>query len=94
MILIKPFVTEVSYDRYMLIYANLDEGNGIGECYSPLKLLIQAHLLLCCLLIKSLKFYSMLKNIYSVTSHIASKTLQKARQGFSVILPKFHLNFI
>ena len=44
MILIKSFLTEVSYDRFKLIYAYLNEGEKIRECYSCLKIIIQAHL--------------------------------------------------
>ena len=44
MILIKSFLTEVSYDRFKLIYAYLNEGEKIRECYSCLKMIIQAHL--------------------------------------------------
>ena len=43
MILIKSFLTGVSYDRFKLIYANLNEGDEVRECYSPLKLMIQVY---------------------------------------------------
>ena len=44
MILIKSFLTEVSYDRFKLIYAYLNEREKVRECYSCLKMIIQAHL--------------------------------------------------
>ena len=44
MILMKSFLTEVLYDRLKLIYTYLNEENKVRECYSCLKMIIQAHL--------------------------------------------------
>ena len=44
MILIKSFLTGVLYDCLKLIYACLNEGDKVRECYSCLKMMIQAHL--------------------------------------------------
>ena len=44
MILIKSFLTGVSYDRFKLTYVNLNEQDRVRECYNCLKLMIQAHL--------------------------------------------------
>ena len=43
MILIKSFLTGISYDRFKLIYANLNDGDKVRECYSPLILMMQVH---------------------------------------------------
>ena len=42
MILIKSFLTGVLYDCFKLIYAYLNEGNEVCECYSCSKMVIQA----------------------------------------------------
>ena len=44
MILVKPYLTEVLHDCFKLPYANVNEGDKAGECYSCLKLMIQAHI--------------------------------------------------
>ena len=44
MILIKSFLTGVLYDCFKLIYASLNEEDKFRECYSCLKMRIQAHL--------------------------------------------------
>ena len=44
MILIKSFLTGVLYDCFKLIYAYLNKGYNVRECYSCLKMMIQAHL--------------------------------------------------
>ena len=44
MILVKSFRRGVSYDRFQLTYANLNEGDKVRKCYSRLKSTIQAHL--------------------------------------------------
>ena len=44
MILIKSFLTEVSYNCFKLIYAYLNEGDKVREYYSCLKMIVQAHL--------------------------------------------------
>ena len=38
MILIKSFLTGVLYDCFKLIYAYLNEGDKVHECYSCLKM--------------------------------------------------------
>ena len=44
MILIKPFITGVLYDYFKLICAHINEGDKIRECYSCVKMIVQAHL--------------------------------------------------
>ena len=43
-ILIKSFLTGVLCDCFRLIYAYLNERDKVRECYSCLKIVIQAHL--------------------------------------------------
>ena len=43
-ILIKSLLTRVLYDCFKLIYAYLNERDKVCECYSCLKMVIQAHL--------------------------------------------------
>ena len=43
MILIKSFLTGVSYDGFKLIYANFNDGDKVRECYSTLILMMQVH---------------------------------------------------
>ena len=43
-ILIKSFLTGVLHDFFKLIYAYLNEGDKVCECYSCLKMVIQPHL--------------------------------------------------
>ena len=38
------YLNKVLYDCFELIYAYLNEGDKDGECYSCLKMMIQAHL--------------------------------------------------
>ena len=44
MIYIKPFLTGILYDCFKLIHAYLNEGHKVRECYSCLKMIVQAHL--------------------------------------------------
>ena len=44
MILIKSFLTGVLYDCFKFIYAYLNEGDEVRECYGCLKMMIQVHL--------------------------------------------------
>ena len=44
MILIKSFLKGVLHDCFKLIYAYLNEGDKVRECYSCLTMMIQAHL--------------------------------------------------
>ena len=44
MILIKSFLIAVLYDCFKLIYAYLNEEDKVRECYSSLKMVVQAHL--------------------------------------------------
>ena len=44
MILIKSFLTRVLYDCFKLINVYLNEGDKVRECYSCLKIVIQAQL--------------------------------------------------
>ena len=44
MILITSFLTGVLYDYFKLIYAYLNEGRKVHECYSCFKMIAQANL--------------------------------------------------
>ena len=44
MILIKSFLTGILYDCFKRIYASLNEGDKVRECYSCWKMMIQSHL--------------------------------------------------
>ena len=44
MIFIKSFSTGVLYDCLKLIHLYLNEGDKVRECYSCLKMMVQAHL--------------------------------------------------
>ena len=44
MILIKLFLTGALYNCFKLIYAYLNKGDKVSECYSCLKMMIQAYL--------------------------------------------------
>ena len=44
MILIKSFLTKVLYDCIKRTHAYLNERDKVRECYSYLKMMIQAHL--------------------------------------------------
>ena len=44
MLLIKPFLTGVLYDCFKFIHAYLNEGDKVSECFSCLKMMIQAPL--------------------------------------------------
>ena len=55
MIYIKSFLTGVLYDYFKLIHAYLNEGHKVRECYSCLKMIVQAHLYVVFLPIFSIK---------------------------------------
>ena len=42
MILVKSFLTRVSYDCFKVMYAYLNEGDKVRECYRYLKMIVQA----------------------------------------------------
>ena len=44
MVVIKSFITEVFYDHFKPIFTYLNEGEKVCECYSRLKLMVEAHL--------------------------------------------------
>ena len=50
-ILIKSFLTGVLNDYFRLIYAYLNEGDKVCECYGVIKMVMQAHLYVNFLLI-------------------------------------------
>ena len=75
MILIKSFLTGVLYDCFKLIYAYLNEGDKVRECYSCLKMIVQGHLhvgFFTILFIKRAshrRFYLYIKLLQSSTSN-------------------------
>ena len=44
MVLNTPFLTRVLYDCFKIIYAYLNEGNNVRECYNCLKMMMQVSL--------------------------------------------------
>ena len=73
MILIKSFITGVLHDCSKLIYAYLNEGNKIHECYSCLKMMMQAHLHVSFFTICLVKRES-LKQLYLYLKLLQSRT--------------------
>ena len=83
MILIISFLTGVLYDCFKLIYAYLNEGDKVRECYSCLKLIVQAHLhvgFFTVFFIKraSLKrFYLYMRNCFNQAQFLNKKIIMK-----------------
>ena len=73
-ILIKSFLTRVLYDCFKLIYAYLNERDKVCECYSCLKMVIQAHLHVGFLIIFFIKRAS-LKRFYLYFKLLQSSTI-------------------
>ena len=73
MILIKSFITGVLHDCSKLIYAYLNEGNKIRECYSCLKMMMQAHFYVSFFTICLVKRES-LKQLYLYLKLLQSRT--------------------
>ena len=44
MILMRSFLTRVLYDCFKVIYAYLNHGDNVRECYSCLEMMMQAYL--------------------------------------------------
>ena len=76
MILMKSFITGVLYDCFKLIYAYLIERDKIRECYSCLKMMIQAHLHVGFITIFFIKRAS-LKQFYLYMKLLQSSTIFK-----------------
>ena len=71
---IKSFLTGVLYDCFKLIYAYLTEGDKIFECYSYLKMVIQANLYVSFFTIFFTKRAS-LKRLYLYLKLLLSSTI-------------------
>ena len=78
MILIKSFLTEVLYDCFKLMYVYLNEGYRVRECYSCLKMMIQAHLHVAFFTIFFIKLAS-LKRFYLYMKLLKSSTIYKKK---------------
>ena len=76
MILMKSFITGVLYDCFKLIYAYLIERDKVRECYSCLKMMIQAHLHVGFITIFFIKRAS-LKQFYLYMKLLQSSTIFK-----------------
>ena len=83
MILIKSFLTGVLYDCFRLMYVYLNKGDKVGECYSCLKMVIQAHLHVGFLTIFFNKCAS-LKKFYFYMKLSQSRTIFKQKNNFEV----------
>ena len=76
MIYIKPFLAGVLYNCFKLIHAYLNEGHKVRECYSCLKIIVQAHLYVGFFPIFSIKCAS-LKRFYLYVKMLQSSTILK-----------------
>ena len=79
MILIKSFLTRVLYDCFKLIYDYLNEGDKVRECYSCLKIVIQAQLHVRFSTIFIIKRAS-LKRFYLYTKLLQSRAIFKQKK--------------
>ena len=83
MIVIKCFLAGILYDCFKLIYAYLNEGDKGRECYSCLRLIVQAHLhvgFFTVFFIKraSLKrFYFYMRNYFNQAQFLIKKIIMK-----------------
>ena len=83
MTLIKSFYAGLLYDRFKPIYAYLNEGDKVCECYSCLKMTIQAHLHVVFLTILFIK-PAPLKRFYLYMKLLQSSTSFKQRNNHEV----------
>ena len=90
MVLIKPFLTGFFlHDCFKLIYTYLHEGDKVRECYTCLKMMIQAHLHVGILAIFFIKRAS-LKQFYLYIKLLQSSTIFKIKKWlWSVLRLKF-----
>ena len=94
MILIKSFKTGVLHDCSKLIYAYLNEGNKIRECYSCLKMMMQAHLHVSFFTICLVKRES-LKQLYLYMKLLQSRTfLNKKLIMRCLVITTFACSFL
>ena len=94
MILIKSFITGVLHDCSKLIYAYLNEGNKIRECYSCLKMMMQAHLHVSFFTICLVKRES-LKQLYLYLKLLQSRTfLNKKLIMRCLVITTFACSFL
>ena len=94
MILIKPFITGVLHDCSKLIYAYLNEENKIRECYSCLKMMMQAHLHVSFFTICLVKRES-LKQLYLYMKLLQSRTfLNKKLIMRCLVITTFACSFL
>ena len=80
MSLIKSFIL---YDCFKLIYAYLNEGNKVRECYGCLKMMIQAYLHVGFFTIFFIKRVS-LKRFYLYMKLLQSSTISKQKNNHKV----------
>ena len=88
MILIKSFLTRVMYGCFKLIYASLHKGYKVYECYSCLKMIVQAHLHVGILTIFFITRAS-LKWFYLQMKLLQSSTIFKQKKSWSILRLKF-----
>ena len=77
------FITRVLYDRFKLVYAYLSEGEKVRECYSCLKMMIQAHLHVGTFTIFFTK-RALLKQFYLYMKLLQSSTIFKQKNNHEV----------
>ena len=80
MILIKSFLTGVAYDCFKIIQQYLNEGDKVLECYSCLKMMVQAYLQVCFFLLFSVARGS-LKRFYLYIKLLQSSTIFKQKNN-------------
>ena len=80
MILIKSFLTGVAYDCFKIIHQYLNEGDKVLECYSCLKMMVQAYLQVCFFLI-FLNARGSLKRLYLYIKLLQSSTIFKQKNN-------------
>ena len=80
MILIKSFLTGVAYDCFKIIHQYLNEGDKVLECYSCLKMMVQAYLQVCFFLI-FLNARGSLKRLYLHIKLLQSSTIFKQKNN-------------
>ena len=93
MILIKSFLTRVLFDFFKLLCAHINEWAKVRKCYSCLKMIIQAHLLIF-FTINSIKRASR-KRFYLYIKRLQSSTIFQQRNNHEVWCDwNFYMNFL
>ena len=84
MTFIKSFLTGGLYDCFKPKYAYLNEGDNIRECYSCLKMMIQAHLHVRFITVLLIIKRASLKQFYLYMKLLQSSTIFKQKNNYEV----------